>query len=40
MCLQKVELFKACRQLNWKGDVRALWRALDFDNSGSTTLEE
>lgn len=40
MILQKNELFKTCRQLNWKGDVRALWKALDYDNSGCTTLEE
>lgn len=40
MSLQKAELFKACRQLNWKGDVRALWRALDFDSSGATSIDE
>jgi len=40
MTLPRATLFKICRNLNWKGDVRALWRALDFDNSGSTTLEE
>jgi len=40
MTLQRVELFKACRQLEWKGDVRALWTALDHDGSGTTTFEE
>jgi len=40
MALQRAELFKACRELNWHGDVRMLWLALDSDNSGITTLEE
>lgn len=40
MSVQRVELFKGCRKLNWRGDVRALWRALDDDGSGVTTLEE
>jgi len=40
MSVHRAELFKACRQLNWKGDVRALWQALDHDSSGTTTLEE
>eukprot|EP00927_Polykrikos_kofoidii_P027328 TRINITY_DN24084_c0_g1_i1.p1 TRINITY_DN24084_c0_g1~~TRINITY_DN24084_c0_g1_i1.p1 ORF type:complete len:719 (+),score=107.52 TRINITY_DN24084_c0_g1_i1:103-2259(+) len=40
MTVQRPELFKACRTINWRGDVRALWRALDFDSSGATTLEE
>jgi len=40
MTLQRVELYKACRDLGWEGDVRSLWHALDGDNSGITTLEE
>eukprot|EP00929_Paragymnodinium_shiwhaense_P047600 TRINITY_DN24136_c0_g2_i1.p1 TRINITY_DN24136_c0_g2~~TRINITY_DN24136_c0_g2_i1.p1 ORF type:complete len:804 (+),score=204.67 TRINITY_DN24136_c0_g2_i1:185-2596(+) len=40
MSVQRPELFKACRALNWRGDVRALWKALDHDGSGVTTLEE
>lgn len=40
MSVQRAELFRACRQLSWRGDVRALWRALDHDGSGVTTLEE
>jgi Ca2+-binding EF-hand superfamily protein len=26
--------------MNWRGDVRALWKALDHDGSGTTTFEE
>merc|ERR550514_553235 len=40
MSVQKAELFKACRGLGWGGDVRAVWRALDSDGSGVTSLEE
>ncbi|CAE8634482.1 unnamed protein product, partial [Polarella glacialis] len=40
MTLQRAELFKACKAINWKGDARALWKALDHDNSGATTIEE
>eukprot|EP00929_Paragymnodinium_shiwhaense_P039274 TRINITY_DN20655_c0_g1_i1.p1 TRINITY_DN20655_c0_g1~~TRINITY_DN20655_c0_g1_i1.p1 ORF type:complete len:740 (+),score=201.62 TRINITY_DN20655_c0_g1_i1:144-2363(+) len=40
MSVQRPELFKACRSINWKGDVRALWKALDHDGGGVTYLEE
>lgn len=40
MMVQRAELFKACRQFSWKGDVHALWQALDHDKSGVTTIEE
>lgn len=40
MSLQQPELFKACRQMGWSGDMRILWKALDKDDSGSTALEE
>lgn len=40
MSVGRAELFKACRSLNWRGDVRALWKALDHDGSGTSTLEE
>lgn len=40
MSVQKHELFKACSELGWPGDVRLLWRALDKDDSGVTQLEE
>jgi len=40
MTVQKHELFKACRQLDYHGDVRSLWHALDFDDSGVATLDE
>lgn len=34
MNLQRAELFKVCRSLGWKGDVRLLWHALDADSAG------
>lgn len=40
MTVQRPELFKACRSLGWKGDVRLLWLALDSDGCGYATLEE
>lgn len=40
MTVQRKELFKACRESGWKGDVRVLWKALDRDDSGMTSLEE
>jgi len=40
MTVQKAELFKVCRQLNWKGNVRSLWKALDPDGSGYCSFEE
>ncbi|CAE8661321.1 unnamed protein product, partial [Polarella glacialis] len=40
MNLQRFELFKVCRQFGWKGDVRALWQALDNDSCGTASLEE
>lgn len=40
MSVPKSELFKACSEMHWNGDVRALWRAMDKDDSGVTSLEE
>lgn len=40
MTLQRPELFKVCRELNWDGNMRWLWKALDHDGSGATTFEE
>lgn len=40
MSCSRPELFKACAEISWRGDVRALWKALDADDSGITTLEE
>lgn len=40
MNLQRIELFKVCRTIGWKGDVRALWQALDYDCSGAAGLEQ
>mmetsp|Transcript_47752 Transcript_47752/g.153760 ORF Transcript_47752/g.153760 Transcript_47752/m.153760 type:complete len:734 (+) Transcript_47752:239-2440(+) len=40
MTLQRAELFKVCRQINWTGNMRTLWKALDNDGSGATTFEE
>jgi len=40
MAVQKSELFKACSEMGWQGDVRLLWKAFDKDDSGLITLEE
>lgn len=40
MTIQKSELFKAVRELNWEGDVRMLWKGLDKDGSGIVSLQE
>ncbi|CAE7418102.1 unnamed protein product [Symbiodinium natans] len=40
MNLQRAELFKVCRHLGWKGDVRLLWQALDSDGAGTCSLQE
>lgn len=40
MNLQRAELFKVCRSLGWKGDVRLLWQALDADSAGTCSLQE
>lgn len=40
MSVQKAELFKACKDMAWSGDIRLLWKALDRDASGVTALEE
>jgi hypothetical protein len=40
MFVERKELFQACKILEWNGDVTALWKALDADDSGTTTLDE
>lgn len=40
MSISRNELFKGCRKIAFKGDVWALWRALDTDNDGLWRLEE
>lgn len=40
MFIQKHELFKAAREMCWQGDVRLLWKGLDKDNSGITSIQE
>jgi len=40
MSVQQSDLFRACKQINWRGDCRGLWRALDHDTSGNATIEE
>ncbi|CAJ1353569.1 unnamed protein product [Effrenium voratum] len=40
MNLQRPELFKVCRTLGWRGDVRLLWQALDVDGAGTCSLQE
>lgn len=40
MFIQKHELFRAVREMCWQGDVRLLWKGLDEDNSGITSIQE
>jgi len=40
MTIQKGDLFKACSNIGWQGDVRVLWQALDSDESGWASLAE
>lgn len=40
MTIQKHELFQAVKEMCWKGDARTLWKGLDKDNSGITSLQE
>lgn len=40
MSVQKKELFKAAREGGWGGNVRALWKQLDQDDSSVAGLEE
>lgn len=40
MVLQKHDLFKACSNMGWAGDVRLLHRAFDKDGSGAVAIEE
>lgn len=40
LSIQKAELFKGCKEIGWSGDIRSLWKSLDKDSSGVTTLEE
>lgn len=40
MTIQKPELFLAVKALAWPGDVRVLWKGLDKDDSGVTSLQE
>lgn len=40
MSLTRKEIFKACTELAWAGDVAGLWHALDSEESGSCSLED
>ncbi|CAE7342819.1 unnamed protein product [Symbiodinium sp. KB8] len=40
MILRRSEVFKACAQLGWPGNVRLLFSAFDKDNSGYVSIEE
>lgn len=40
MSISRIELFKGCKAIAFKGDVWALWRALDTDDDGLWRLEE
>jgi len=40
LSMQKPQFIKACAELGWRKDVRAMWYLLDKDNNGNVTLEE
>lgn len=40
LSMQKPQFIKACAEVGWRKDVRAMWYLLDKDNNGSVTLEE
>lgn len=40
MSIQKSELFTAVKEMNWHGNVRLVWKGLDRDMSGITSLLE
>lgn len=40
MILHKSDLFKACANIGWQGDVRLLYKACDKDDSGYISIEE
>lgn len=40
MSIQKHELFLAVKDMSWPGNMRFLWKALDKDDSGITSLAE
>lgn len=40
MNVTRLELQTFCKNAGWRGDVNALWHALDADESGSTSLDE
>mmetsp|Transcript_90617 Transcript_90617/g.173816 ORF Transcript_90617/g.173816 Transcript_90617/m.173816 type:complete len:861 (+) Transcript_90617:120-2702(+) len=40
MKVTRKQFIKACQALGWRGDVSALWHALDWDDSGTTGLQD
>eukprot|EP00931_Biecheleriopsis_adriatica_P056035 TRINITY_DN33211_c0_g1_i1.p1 TRINITY_DN33211_c0_g1~~TRINITY_DN33211_c0_g1_i1.p1 ORF type:complete len:748 (-),score=149.21 TRINITY_DN33211_c0_g1_i1:24-2267(-) len=40
MLLQRGQFLKACADIGWKQDVKAMWDYIDKDGSGSVTLDE
>jgi len=40
MAIRKNDLFKACANIGWQGDVRLLYKAFDKDDSGFVSIEE
>eukprot|EP00913_Durusdinium_trenchii_P021104 g19832.t1 len=36
----QAKLYKVCRSLGWRGDVRLLWQAMDADSAGTCSLQE
>jgi len=40
LAVSKVELLKGCRKIGFRGDVVALWKAMDVDDDGTALLRE
>jgi Ca2+-binding EF-hand superfamily protein len=40
MVVSKGDVFKACTNIGWRGDVRLLYKTLDKDDSGYVSIEE
>jgi Ca2+-binding EF-hand superfamily protein len=40
MTIQKPELFKAVKDIGWEGNTKLLWKGMDKDGSGFTSLQE
>jgi len=40
MSVSRSQFVQVCKKLEWTGDVTSLWKTLDADDSGSTSIDE